>query len=258
MKHLSLIIPLMAILSGCCIFGSGKNTNQQCNFEKSVCENNIQAFKNEIEQFHAKGGMYIVLNVTQNKIVEKTSINFDEDTKIWAYNPLRLFYLTAGLNSGVFSKKNIIFNTNAPNDFKKVAEDDKNRVFANLGVDDFNTPQQLLAGYLNVFDNKDNLLTKTQLSLLKFAVAENVKSGAAKRANIADANVSGLTATSDYKLKEGQVITLFVGTFTAHGEDYALVTVLDNPQGIKETYGYDSAGWNIVPTAKNIIENIVK
>ncbi len=51
MKHISLITTLLAILSGCCTLGSEKNTNQQCNFEKSVCESNLQALYNGIEKF---------------------------------------------------------------------------------------------------------------------------------------------------------------------------------------------------------------
>lgn len=255
MKKLYLIAVLAVAVAGCCIFG-GPRIKQECAFNQGVCTQNIQALQNSIAKFKADGGMYIVQNVSQNKIAEKTSINFDENTKIWAYNPLRLFYLTAGLNNGVFSKKDIVFNNNAPSDFKKVSEHDKKRVFGLLGVDDFNTPQQLLSGYLNVFANKEKLLNKTQLNALKFAVADNVQSGAAKKANIAGVEVSGLSATSDYKLKDGEVITLFVGTFKANGDNYAITTVLDNPKGIKETYGYDSAGWNAVPLVAEIIKNL--
>ena len=32
--------------------------------------------------------------------------------------------------------------------------------------------------------------------------------------------------------------------------------MLDAPQKTKETFGFNTAGWNVVPTAKNIIETI--
>ena len=252
MKKLYLIAVLAVAVAGCCMFGAWNKVQQECNVTKSVCAGNAQELKHSLKKFKADGGMYIVQNVSRDKIVEKTSINFDENTKIWAYNPLRVFYLTAGLNSGALSQKDIVFYTNSPDDFKKVAEADKTRAFMALGVDDFNTPQQLLLGYLNVFANKGNLLNKLQLNTLQNAVAESVKSGA----NVDGADVIGLAATSDYKLKKGEVITLFVGTFKAHGEDYAIVTVLDNPKGIKSTYGFNSSGWNAVPLAAEIIKNI--
>ena len=255
MKKLSAVVSLLLIVSGCCIFGGAK-IRQQCNFDQKICARNVQVLQNAIEKFKADGGAYIVFDVAENKKVEETYLNFDENTTVWAYNPLRLFYLTAGLNSKVFSKKDIVFNTNASSDFKKVSDHDKKRVFDLLGVDDFNTPQQILAGYLNVFTNKEKLLNQTQLKALKSAVADNVRTGAAKKANIAGAEVSGLSATSEHKLEDGRVITVFVGTFKAQAKEFAILTILDNPKGLKETYGFNSAGWNVVPAAGSIIENL--
>ncbi|MBR1944251.1 MAG: penicillin-binding protein 2 [Alphaproteobacteria bacterium] len=52
-------------------------------------------------------------------------------------------------------------------------------------------------------------------------------------------------------------LTTFVGGFPKNNPEYMLLVSLDEPQGIKETYNYATAGWNVVPTAKNIISRLL-
>ncbi|MBR6356268.1 MAG: hypothetical protein IKR92_05385, partial [Alphaproteobacteria bacterium] len=60
------------------------------------------------------------------------------------------------------------------------------------------------------------------------------------------------------KGSEKVVITTFLGHFKHEGKNYAYVFVMDEPKGLKQTYGWQSAGWNVVPTAGKVIENIVR
>lgn len=53
------------------------------------------------------------------------------------------------------------------------------------------------------------------------------------------------------------VVTTFLGHFSYQGQDYALITFLDAPKGIKSTYNFNSAGWNATELARKIVESIV-
>lgn len=85
----------------------------------------------------------------------------------------------------------------------------------------------------------------------------NVTQGTARKVNIEGVNVYGLTAT-DYKLDNpDDVVTTFLGHFSYQEQDYALITFLDAPKGIKSTYNFNSAGWNATELARKIVEYVV-
>ena len=208
MKHIS-AIALTIILAGCCLFGENKTTNQQCNFEKSVCENNIRSFKKGITKFYANGGMYIIKDINTSKTLEYTSIDFDVAT---------------------------VYATN----------------FSKINFENKTTPERLLDKYIN--------LIKTSGKGLHQQLRDNVIGGTGstgRKANVENAEVYGITATTP-KGDEKIVITTFLGYFKYEGKNYAFIFVMDEPKGITPTYLWNSAGWNIVPTAGDVIKNIVK
>ena len=85
---------------------------------------------------------------------------------------------------------------------------------------------------------------------------EHVTQGTAKKINIEGISIYGLTAT-DYKLDNpDDVVTTFLGHFSYQGQDYALITFLDAPKGIKSTYNFNSSGWNATELAREVIKNI--
>lgn len=85
----------------------------------------------------------------------------------------------------------------------------------------------------------------------------NVTNGTAKKINIEGISIYGLTAT-DYKLDNpDDVVTTFLGHFSYQGQEYALITFLDAPKGIKSTYNFNSSGWNATELARKIVESIV-
>ena len=116
---------------------------------------------------------------------------------------------------------------------------------------------------------KDRLATTSQFvqdyaTFIKIAnkkdleeLRENVTQGTAKKINIEGISIYGLTAT-DYKLDNpNDVVTTFLGHFSYQGQDYALITFLDAPHGLKSTYNFNSAGWNATELARKIVESIV-
>ena len=81
--------------------------------------------------------------------------------------------------------------------------------------------------------------------------------GTGRRANVDGYQVFGKTGTAD-KLVNGKYdhkksISTFISGFPVSNPKYALLVVFDDPKGLKETFNHTEAGWNAVPTAKNII-----
>lgn len=99
--------------------------------------------------------------------------------------------------------------------------------------------------------------TSRQMRKLMRAV---VTKGSGQKANIKGYDVGGKTGTAN-KLVNGtynqkSVVTTFVSAFPISNPQYALLVMMDNPKRTKETFGYNTAGWNSVPTAAEIIKKI--
>ncbi len=147
------------------------------------------------------------------------------------------------LNSASTSNlKSFDYNTDysyAPNNIMKFLKEDKTA-----------TTQQFIQDYA-VFIKSS---TKEDLKKLR----DNVLTGTARKVNIDGINIYGLTAT-DYKLDNpDEVITTFLGHFSYQNQEYALITLLDSPKGIKSTFGFNSSGWNASELAREVIQNVVE
>ncbi len=84
--------------------------------------------------------------------------------------------------------------------------------------------------------------------------------GTGKKADVAGYEVGGKTGTAN-KTDKGsyaktRVTNSFVSTFPTSDPKYALLVIIDEPQGIKETWNQRAAGWNTVPTTGKIIAQI--
>lgn len=219
---------------------------------------NADILKDYIIKFHARGGAYIVLDTETKDLIDKQFVgSVWEGFPIWSHNALRLFYYAIGLHTGaVKENEKIIFNTSEKKLFDRIAKADREAYFKPYIVKDTAMPMTLLLAYIKLFKNADGYLTESQISKLKSAVSENVKTGKATRANIEGANVAGLGSTTD-KDKDGkEAYTVFLGDFETDGKNYAIITLLDAPEALKSTYGFNSSGWNAVPLAGEIIKNI--
>jgi cell division protein FtsI (penicillin-binding protein 3) len=88
--------------------------------------------------------------------------------------------------------------------------------------------------------------------------------GTAKKSAVDGIDVFGKTGTA-YKTtgygygNDGnrKRITTFIGGFPKDHPQYMLLISIDNPKSTSETFGYATAGWNVAPTAKNVLKKII-
>ena len=72
--------------------------------------------------------------------------------------------------------------------------------------------------------------------------------------------MGGKTGTSEKvvggRYSKTKLLTTFMAVMPADKPRYLLLTLLDEPQGLPETHGYATSGWNAGPTAGKIIERV--
>ena len=97
---------------------------------------------------------------------------------------------------------------------------------------------------------------------MRYLFRLNALEGTARKAAKAAAGyqVGGKTGTAEKviggRYSKDHRLTSFVGAFPMDNPKYALIVMLDEPQPLKETYGYATSGWNAVPTAGKVIARI--
>ncbi|WP_343562353.1 peptidoglycan D,D-transpeptidase FtsI family protein [Kiloniella sp. b19] len=84
--------------------------------------------------------------------------------------------------------------------------------------------------------------------------------GSGRNADAKGYLVGGKTGTAD-KLKGGRYaknsrVSSFVGAFPMSSPRYVVYVMVDEPKGIKETYGFATGGWVAAPVVKNVVERM--
>ncbi|QQN63114.1 penicillin-binding protein 2 [Bradyrhizobium diazoefficiens] len=95
---------------------------------------------------------------------------------------------------------------------------------------------------------------------MRFLMRLNAEIGTARKADVKGYYIGGKTGTAE-KVVNGRyakkrVLTAFTAIMPADKPKYQLLIMLDEPQPLKETYGFITSGWNAVPTAGNVITRI--
>jgi cell division protein FtsI (penicillin-binding protein 3) len=95
---------------------------------------------------------------------------------------------------------------------------------------------------------------------MRFLMRLNAEVGTARKADVNGYYIGGKTGTAE-KVVNGRyakkkVLTAFTAIIPADKPRYQLLIMLDEPQALKETYGFITSGWNAVPTAGNVISRI--
>jgi cell division protein FtsI (penicillin-binding protein 3) len=95
---------------------------------------------------------------------------------------------------------------------------------------------------------------------MRFLMRLNAEVGTAKKADVPGYYVGGKTGTSE-KIFNGhyvkkRVLNSFTAILPADDPQYQILIMIDEPQALKETYGFITSGWNAVPTGGNVIARI--
>jgi len=95
---------------------------------------------------------------------------------------------------------------------------------------------------------------------MRYLMRLNVERGTATRANVAGYYVGGKTGTSEKVVgghySKTKVLTSFTAILPADKPRYLLLVMLDEPQGLPETHGFATSGWNAVPVGAQVIERV--
>ena len=95
---------------------------------------------------------------------------------------------------------------------------------------------------------------------MRYLMRLNAEVGTARKADVKGYYIGGKTGTAEKVINgryaKKKVLTLFTAVIPADKPRYQLLIMLDEPQPLKETYGFITSGWNAVPTAGNVIARI--
>lgn len=97
---------------------------------------------------------------------------------------------------------------------------------------------------------------------MRFLMRLNAEVGTAKKADALTKGyyIGGKTGTAEKVINgryaKKRVRNAFTAVFPMDDPKYQLLIMLDEPQSLKETYGFITSGWNAVPTGGNVIARI--
>jgi cell division protein FtsI (penicillin-binding protein 3) len=95
---------------------------------------------------------------------------------------------------------------------------------------------------------------------MRYVMRLNAEKGTAGRADVPGYYVGGKTGTSekvvDGRYSKTKLLTTFMAIFPSDRPQYLLLVMLDEPQGLPETHGFATAGWNAAPTSGRIIARV--
>ena len=87
-----------------------------------------------------------------------------------------------------------------------------------------------------------------------------VENGTGRNASAPGYLVGGKTGTAekqvDGRYKRKALISSFIGVFPMNAPRYVVMAHLDEPKGIKESYGYATGGWTAAPVVGRVIAQI--
>lgn len=98
--------------------------------------------------------------------------------------------------------------------------------------------------------------SKYMRQLMRLVVVE----GTGKKAEVPGYYVGGKTGTAEKaingKYNKDKRMSSFFGIMPASNPKYAVYVIIDEPQGIKESYGFAGGGWTAAPTVGAIFERM--
>jgi cell division protein FtsI (penicillin-binding protein 3) len=95
---------------------------------------------------------------------------------------------------------------------------------------------------------------------MRYVMRLNAERGSASRAAVAGYFVGGKTGTAEKvvggRYAKNKLLTTFMAIAPSDKPRYLFLTILDEPQGLPETHGFATSGWNSAPVTGAIVERV--
>src|SRR6201996_2828039 len=95
---------------------------------------------------------------------------------------------------------------------------------------------------------------------MRYLMRLNAEVGTARKGDVDGYYIGGKTGTAEKvvggRYAKKRVLTAFSAILPADNPQYQVLIMLDEPQALKETYGFITSGWNAVPTGGAVIARI--
>jgi cell division protein FtsI (penicillin-binding protein 3) len=95
---------------------------------------------------------------------------------------------------------------------------------------------------------------------MRYVMRLNAERGSATRAAVAGYFVGGKTGTAEKvvggRYAKNKLLTTFMAIAPSDKPRYLFLTILDEPQGLPETHGFATSGWNAAPVTGALVERV--
>ncbi len=95
---------------------------------------------------------------------------------------------------------------------------------------------------------------------MRYVMRLNAERGSASKASVAGYYVGGKTGTAEKvfggRYVKNRLFNTFMAIAPADDPRYLFLVTIDEPQGLPETHGFATSGWNAAPTAGALIERV--
>ena len=96
--------------------------------------------------------------------------------------------------------------------------------------------------------------------MMRYLMRLNVEKGTAEKAEVKGYYIGGKTGTADKVINghysKTKVLTDFMAVLPADKPRYVLLIMIDDPQILPETHGFNTSGWNAVPVGGAVVARI--
>ena len=97
-------------------------------------------------------------------------------------------------------------------------------------------------------------------ALMRYLMRLNAEKGSGSKADVKGYYVGGKTGTAEKvvggRYSKTKLLCDFIAVLPSDDPRYLVLIMLDEPQGLPETHGFATAGWNAAPTASKVIARV--
>ena len=95
---------------------------------------------------------------------------------------------------------------------------------------------------------------------MRYLMRLNVEKGTATKANVPGYYIGGKTGTAEKvvggRYSKHKLLTSFTAIMPADNPRYMMLIMIDEPQGLPETHGFATSGWNAVPVGAAVVKRV--